>query len=75
VAKYAGSNAAGILMTGLGHDGAEGLLEMRKAGAKTIAEDDSTCIVYGMPRVAVELDAVDHLLPLEKIAGKAISLL
>jgi len=66
-ARYAGPNAIGVLMTGMGDDGARGLLEMRKAGAHTIAEDESSCVVFGMPREAIKLGAACIVLPLEKI--------
>ena len=68
-AKYAGTNAVGIIMTGMGDDGAKGLLEMKEAGAKTIAQDEKSCIVYGMPKEAVKLNAADKILPLDKIAS------
>ena len=74
VAKVAGSDAIGVLMTGMGRDGAEGLLKMKKAGAKTIGQDEATSIVYGMPRAAYELGAVTYQLPLDKIADKVKSL-
>jgi two-component system, chemotaxis family, protein-glutamate methylesterase/glutaminase len=67
-AQYAGSNAIGIIMTGMGDDGAKGLLEMKDAGAKTIAQDEKSCVVFGMPKEAIKLNAVDHVLPLDKIA-------
>lgn len=70
VAKFAGANALGILLTGMGADGAQGLLEMKKAGATTIGQNKETCVVYGMPMVAKNLGAVDFELPLESIAGK-----
>jgi two-component system chemotaxis response regulator CheB len=66
-AKCAGSNALGIIMTGMGDDGARGLKEMRDAGAKTIAQDEATCVVYGMPKEAVKLDAAERIIPLEDI--------
>ena len=66
-AQYAGSNAVGILMTGMGDDGANGLKEMKEAGALTIAQDEKSCVVYGMPKEAVKLGAVDKSLSLEKI--------
>ena len=69
VARYAGRNAVGIIMTGMGRDGAEGLLEMKQAGAKTIAQDEKTSVVYGMPKEAVELNAADKTLPLSDMAG------
>ena len=66
-AHSAGPKALGIIMTGMGADGAQGLLEMKKAGAETVAQDEATSIVYGMPREAAALGAVDHILPLQKI--------
>ncbi len=68
VAQYAGANAVGVIMTGMGKDGAKGLLEMRNGGGRTIAQDEASCVVYGMPRAAVELGAVDLQLPLDSIA-------
>ncbi len=65
VARSAGANALGVIMTGMGDDGAAGLLEMRKAGALTLAQDEDSCVVYGMPRAAVELGVVDRVLPLD----------
>lgn len=67
VSKYAGSNALGIIMTGMGDDGAKGLKEMHDAGAKTIAQNEATCVVYGMPQEAVKLGAIDHEIGLNKI--------
>jgi two-component system, chemotaxis family, protein-glutamate methylesterase/glutaminase len=69
VAGTAGRNALGIIMTGMGDDGAHGLKEMRNAGAKTIAQDEASCVVYGMPKEAVKLGAVEHIMPLEEISG------
>lgn len=74
VAKYAGSNAVGVLLTGMGSDGAAGLKTMLEAGAATVAQDEKTCVVYGMPRAAVELGAAQHVLPIDRIAGKVIQL-
>jgi two-component system chemotaxis response regulator CheB len=71
-AQYAGSNAAGIIMTGMGDDGARGLLEMKTAGARTIAQDEATSVVFGMPREAIELGAADKILPLEMLASQII---
>jgi two-component system chemotaxis response regulator CheB len=68
-ARYAGRNAIGIIMTGMGADGAQGLLEMKEAGASTIAQDEKSCVVFGMPKEAVKLNAADKILPLEQIAG------
>ena len=73
VAKYMGSNAIGVILTGMGSDGAEGLLVMRDAGAYTIAEDESTCVVYGMPGEAVRHGAVCDTLPLEDIASAVLA--
>jgi two-component system chemotaxis response regulator CheB len=70
VAKHAGANAVGVLLTGMGKDGAAGLKLMRNAGATTIAQDESTSLIFGMPKSAIELGAAAFVLPLEKIAGK-----
>ncbi len=67
-ARYAGKNAVGVIMTGMGDDGAKGMLEMKEAGAATIAQDEKSCVVFGMPKVAIELGGVDQVLPLTKIA-------
>jgi two-component system chemotaxis response regulator CheB len=67
-AQRAGANAVGALLTGMGDDGARGLLEMRKAGAYTIAQDEASCVVFGMPRAAIELGAAESVLPLGAIA-------
>ena len=69
VAMAAGSNAVGIILTGMGDDGAQGLLEMKEAGAMTIAQDEKSCVVFGMPKEAIKLNAVDKILPLESIAA------
>ena len=74
VAKYAGKNAVGALLTGMGNDGAEGLRLMKEQGAETIAEDETTCVVYGMPREAVKLGAANHVAPLDKITDKILAL-
>jgi two-component system chemotaxis response regulator CheB len=65
VAQSAGGNAVGLLMTGMGDDGAAGMLEMKRAGAATIAQDEATCAVFGMPREAIARGAVDEVVPLE----------
>jgi len=67
VARCAGANALGIIMTGMGDDGAAGLLEMRKAGARTVAQDEESCVVYGMPKEAVKRGAVEKSVPLNAI--------
>lgn len=75
VAKVAGADALGIILTGMGGDGAKGLLAMRNAGARTIGQDESTCVVYGMPKVAYDLGAVQHQEKLSDIAGRTYALL
>jgi len=72
-AQYAGANAIGIIMTGMGDDGARGLKEMKTAGAFTVAQDEATSVVFGMPREAIELGAADKVLPLEKLAAQIIN--
>jgi two-component system chemotaxis response regulator CheB len=69
VAQAAGSNAVGVLLTGMGTDGAKGLLALRRAGAITIAQDEASCVVYGMPREARRLDAVGTVAALADIPG------
>ena len=73
VARMAGGNALGIIMTGMGDDGALGLKEMRDAGASTIAEAEETCVVFGMPKEAIQRGAVDNVLPLHDIAASLVS--
>lgn len=75
VAEAAGQHAIGIILTGMGGDGAKGLLAMRKAGARTIGQDESTCVVYGMPKVAYDLGAVEFREKLPDIAKKTYTLL
>ena len=75
VAKVAGSNALGVILTGMGADGAKGLLAMRKRGAKTLGQDERTCVVYGMPKVAFEIGAVERQVSLDKMAGTVYSVL
>ena len=74
-ALSAGKNAIGIILTGMGKDGAKGMLAMHDAGAKTIAQDEKSCVVYGMPKAAVEIGAVDFVEPLDNIASRVISIL
>ena len=74
-AKFAGANAIGIILTGMGRDGANGLLAMRDAGAKTIAQDEKSSVVYGMPKAAVDLGAADFIEPLDNIGSRAITIL
>lgn len=68
VAKYAGQNAVGAILTGMGKDGALGLLNMRNAGASTIAQDEKTCIVFGMPKEAIDVGAAQKIMPIQEIA-------
>ena len=75
VAQSAGLNAIGVILTGMGVDGARGLLEMHDAGAPTIAQDEKTSVVWGMPGEAVKLKAVDHVLPIASIEAKIESIL
>jgi two-component system chemotaxis response regulator CheB len=72
VAKQAGANALGIIMTGMGDDGAAGLLEMRKAGARTVAQDEESCVVYGMPKEAVKRGGVEKSVPLQAIGREIL---
>jgi two-component system chemotaxis response regulator CheB len=69
VAQHAGRNAVGAILTGMGDDGARGLLEMRQAGARTAAQDEATCVVFGMPREAIRMGAATSVLPLNDVAG------
>jgi two-component system chemotaxis response regulator CheB len=72
VAEYAGANAVGVMLTGMGGDGSDGLKAMRDAGARTFGQDEATCVVYGMPKVAWEKGAVEKQLPLAKIADAVL---
>jgi len=71
-AKYAGANAIGVILTGMGADGAAGLLEMKNMGAGTIAQDEKSCVVFGMPKEAIKTGGVDKILPLQQIAAEII---
>jgi two-component system chemotaxis response regulator CheB len=71
-AQYAGANAIGVILTGMGADGAEGLLEMKKKGAGTIAQDEKSCVVFGMPKEAIKLGAADKIVSLEMIPSEII---
>ena len=74
-ARYAGKNCIGVIMTGMGDDGAKGMLEMKEAGAFTIAQDEESCVVFGMPKKAIELGAVDRVAPLQSLSHLALSAL
>ena len=71
-ARYAGKNAIGVIMTGMGDDGAKGMLEMKNAGAFNFAQDEKSCIVFGMPKEAIKAGAVDKIAPLEELSGLVI---
>ena len=73
VAQIAGRNALGVIMTGMGDDGARGMKEMHDAGAMTVAEDESTCVVFGMPKEAIKLGGVDRIVPLDLIPAEIIA--
>jgi len=73
VAKTQGANALGIILTGMGSDGVQGLLEMKNAGAETVAQDEATCVVFGMPKEAIASGAVDWVLPLSQIPSKILT--
>jgi two-component system chemotaxis response regulator CheB len=73
-AKYAGANAIGVILTGMGADGAEGLLEMKKMGASTIAQDEKSCVVFGMPKEAIKLGAADKVVSLDLIPQEIIKM-
>ena len=75
VAQVAGANAVGVILTGMGADGASGMLEMKKAGARTIAQDESSCVVFGMPKEAIKLGGADKVLPLDQIAGELVRMM
>ncbi|MGD0229400.1 MAG: chemotaxis response regulator protein-glutamate methylesterase [Syntrophorhabdales bacterium] len=72
-ARHAGKNGIGVIMTGMGDDGAKGMLEMKEAGAYTIGQDEASCIVFGMPKEAIKLGAVDNVVPLEHIASTILN--
>jgi two-component system chemotaxis response regulator CheB len=74
VADYAGGNALGVILTGMGADGAAGLLKMRQAGARTIAQDEQSCVVFGMPKEAIKMGAAEAVIPLHGIAQKTLQM-
>jgi two-component system, chemotaxis family, protein-glutamate methylesterase/glutaminase len=73
VAQYAGNNAVGVILTGMGADGAQGLLAMKGAGSRTLVQDEASCIVYGMPKEAVKIGAADKIVPLDRITPEIIN--
>jgi two-component system chemotaxis response regulator CheB len=72
VAKHAGRNAVGVLLTGMGADGAKGLLEMKENGAYTMAQDEKSCIVFGMPKEAIKIGAAQEIVPLPSVTESII---
>lgn len=74
VAKACGERAVGVILTGMGNDGAEGLMDMRRAGARTIGQSEDSCVIYGMPRVAYEIGAVETQVPLARICNRILDL-
>jgi len=74
VLKTSGPRSVGVILTGMGRDGASGLLALRQAGAETLGQNEASCVVYGMPKVAQEIGAVKQQLPLDKIAGRLLQI-
>jgi two-component system chemotaxis response regulator CheB len=74
VAIAAADSAIGVILTGMGNDGSAGLLEMKRAGAETIAQNEESCVVFGMSKEAIGVGAVDYVLPLERIANRILEL-
>jgi two-component system chemotaxis response regulator CheB len=72
-AKFVGVDAVGVIMTGMGKDGAQGMVEMKKAGAWNIAQDEATSVIFGMPREAIEVDAVHEVAPLAKLRERSLA--
>jgi two-component system chemotaxis response regulator CheB len=75
VAQYAGANAVGVIMTGMGADGARGMVEMRQAGARTIAQDETSCVVFGMPKEAIRHGGVEKVVTLNEIPRSIFQML
>ncbi len=73
VARYAGANSIGVILTGMGNDGAAGMLEMKKAGSFNIAQDEASCVVFGMPKEAIKAGGVDKILPLSDIPSAMLA--
>ena len=71
-ARYGGQNVVGVILTGMGDDGAHGMQEMKQAGAFTIAQDEASCVVFGMPAEAIKLGGVEKVLPLDRIADEVL---
>lgn len=75
VAVYGGANGIGVILTGMGKDGAQGMLKMKEAGAQTIAQDEKSCVVFGMPKEAIDIGAVDKVVPLNDVASQVMKML
>jgi two-component system chemotaxis response regulator CheB len=75
VARHVGANAVGVILTGMGNDGAKGMLEMKQAGAATFAQDEESCVVFGMPKEAIRAGGVDHVVPLQQMSERIIKAL
>lgn len=75
VAKYAGANALGVIMTGMGRDGAAGMVKMREAGAHTIAQDEASCVVFGMPKEAIRMGGAEYIVPLSEIPAAILQVI
>jgi two-component system chemotaxis response regulator CheB len=73
VAQFAGRNAVGVILTGMGNDGAAGLLAMRNAGAYTMAQDEASCVVFGMPREAIAMGASNEVVPLHQMSQRMMT--
>jgi two-component system chemotaxis response regulator CheB len=73
VARFAGKNAVAAILTGMGDDGARGMLEMKEAGAYTVAQDEKSCVVFGMPKEAIKLGGVDKIVPLSDVTKSLLS--
>jgi two-component system chemotaxis response regulator CheB len=73
VAEVYGQRAVGVVLTGMGSDGTEGLRAIRQAGGRTLAESEETCVIYGMPKAAYDAGVVDRAVPLERVAGEILA--
>lgn len=74
-AQYAGANAVGVILTGMGADGADGMVKMKEAGARTVAQDEATCVVFGMPKEAIKRECVDQISPIQQISQHVLDML
>ena len=73
VAKFAGGNSVGVILTGMGNDGAAGMVEMKKASAFNLAQDEASCVVFGMPKEAIKAGGIDKILPLSDIPSAILA--